>query len=76
MDPLEAFASWYPPVWSLVPHQDYRLLDVPTGTQAFRKVQNLFHQSLPETEMEITGIQQVQNLLREYLVLLLLAVVG
>ncbi|XP_044041753.1 protein mono-ADP-ribosyltransferase TIPARP-like [Siniperca chuatsi] len=63
VDPLEEFSSWYPPVWCLASEQDYSLVDVPAGTQAYRVVQNLFHESLPETKVDIIGIQQVQNLL-------------
>uniref|UniRef100_UPI003AAB411B protein mono-ADP-ribosyltransferase TIPARP-like n=1 Tax=Centroberyx gerrardi TaxID=166262 RepID=UPI003AAB411B len=63
VDPLEEFSCWYPPVWSLVSEQEYSLVDVPVGTQAYLKVHNLFHESLPETKVEIIGIQQIQNLL-------------
>lgn len=63
VDPLEEFSSWYPPVWCPVSEQDYSLVDVPAGTQAYRSVQNLFHESLPETKVDIISIQQVQNLL-------------
>ncbi|XP_071368336.1 protein mono-ADP-ribosyltransferase TIPARP-like [Centroberyx affinis] len=61
VDPLEEFSCWYPPVWSLVSEQEYSLVDVPLGTQAYLKVYNLFHESLPETKVEILGIQQIQN---------------
>ncbi|XP_044199385.1 protein mono-ADP-ribosyltransferase TIPARP-like [Thunnus albacares] len=63
VDPLEEFCSWYPPVWCLASEQDYSLVDVPAGTQAYRSVQNLFYESLSETKTDIIGIQQVQNLL-------------
>ncbi|XP_045927688.1 protein mono-ADP-ribosyltransferase TIPARP-like [Micropterus dolomieu] len=63
VDPLEEFSSWYPPVWCLASEQDYSLVDVPAGTQAYRAVQNHFHESLPETKVDIISIQQVQNLL-------------
>lgn len=54
---------WYPPVWSPVFGQDYTLVDVPPGTLAFKKVQNFFNESLPETAVDIISIQQIQNLL-------------
>ncbi|XP_031715152.1 protein mono-ADP-ribosyltransferase TIPARP-like [Anarrhichthys ocellatus] len=63
VDPLEEFSSWYPPVWCLDSAQDYSLVDLPAGTQAYRSVQNFFYESLPETEVDVVGIQQVQNLL-------------
>ncbi|KAM9334659.1 protein mono-ADP-ribosyltransferase TIPARP-like [Symphorus nematophorus] len=63
VDPLEEFSSWYPPVWCLSSEQDYSLVDVPACTQAYRTVQNLFHESLPESQVDIISIQQVQNLL-------------
>ncbi|XP_054480881.1 protein mono-ADP-ribosyltransferase TIPARP-like [Anoplopoma fimbria] len=63
VDPLEEFSSWYPPVWCLDSEQDYSLVDLPAGTQAYRSVQNFFYETLPETKVDIIGIQQVQNLL-------------
>ncbi|XP_070848728.1 protein mono-ADP-ribosyltransferase TIPARP-like [Chaetodon trifascialis] len=63
VDPLEEFSSWYPPVWHLASDEDCSLVDVPAGTQAFQRVKNLFYQSLPETEVDVISIQQVQNLL-------------
>uniref|UniRef100_A0A8C3AXK8 Uncharacterized protein n=1 Tax=Cyclopterus lumpus TaxID=8103 RepID=A0A8C3AXK8_CYCLU len=63
VDPLEEFTSWYPPVWCLDSMQDYSLVDLPAGTQAYQSVQSHFYQSLPETRVDIVGIQQVQNLL-------------
>ncbi|XP_034528835.1 protein mono-ADP-ribosyltransferase TIPARP-like [Notolabrus celidotus] len=63
VDPLEEFSSWYPPVWSLVCEQDYSLVDVPADSEAHRRVRNLFYESLPESKVDIIGIQQVQNLL-------------
>ncbi|XP_070784884.1 protein mono-ADP-ribosyltransferase TIPARP-like [Enoplosus armatus] len=63
VDPLEEFSSWYPPVWRLASEQNYSLVDVPAGTQAYQGVQSLFYESLPETKVDIVGIQQVQNLL-------------
>ncbi|XP_022604820.1 TCDD-inducible poly [ADP-ribose] polymerase-like [Seriola dumerili] len=63
VNPLEEFTSWYPPVWCLASEEDYSLVDVPAGTQAYRKVQSLFYESLPETKVDIISIQQVQNVL-------------
>lgn len=63
IDPLEDFATWYPPVWCLALEQDCHLVDVPIGTQAFLKVRKLFYKSLPETKADIVAIQQVQNFL-------------
>uniref|UniRef100_UPI0037E7BF02 protein mono-ADP-ribosyltransferase TIPARP-like n=1 Tax=Semicossyphus pulcher TaxID=241346 RepID=UPI0037E7BF02 len=63
VDPLEEFGSWYPPVWSPALGQDYSLVDVPAGSRAYRRVQNLFYESLPESKVDIISIQQVQNLL-------------
>ncbi|XP_056223198.1 protein mono-ADP-ribosyltransferase TIPARP-like isoform X1 [Seriola aureovittata] len=63
LNPLEEFTSWYPPVWCLASEEDYSLVDVPAGTQAYRKVQSLFYESLPETKVDIISIQQVQNVL-------------
>ncbi|XP_070710334.1 protein mono-ADP-ribosyltransferase TIPARP-like [Pempheris klunzingeri] len=63
VDPLEESSSWYPPVWCLASEQDCSLVDVPAGTQAYRRVQNLFFESLPETKVDVVSIQQVQNLL-------------
>ncbi|XP_071358051.1 protein mono-ADP-ribosyltransferase TIPARP-like [Trachinotus anak] len=63
MDPLEEFRSWYPPVWRLASEGEYSLVNVPAGTQAYRKVQSFFYESLPETKVDIVSIQQVQNLL-------------
>ncbi|XP_042367633.1 protein mono-ADP-ribosyltransferase TIPARP-like isoform X2 [Plectropomus leopardus] len=63
VDPLKEFSSWYPPVWCPSPEQDYSLVDVPAGTEAYRSVHNLFCESLPETRVDIISIQQVQNLL-------------
>ncbi|XP_040886090.1 protein mono-ADP-ribosyltransferase TIPARP-like [Toxotes jaculatrix] len=63
VDPLEKFSSWYPPVWCRASEEEYRLLDVPVGTLAYWRVQNLFYESLPETRVDIISIQQVQNLL-------------
>ncbi len=63
VDPLEEFSSWYPPVWCLASEQDYSLVDVPAGTQSYRRVQNRFYESLPESKVDIINIQQVQNLL-------------
>lgn len=63
MDPLQEFTSWYPPVWCLESGRDYSLVDLPAGTRAHRCVLKLFHESLPETVVDIVSIQQVQNLL-------------
>lgn len=63
VDPLAEFSSWYPPVWSPLSEQDYSLVDVPAGTQAYRSVRDLFYDSLPETMVDLVSIQQVQNLL-------------
>ncbi|KAM6895748.1 protein mono-ADP-ribosyltransferase TIPARP-like [Xenentodon cancila] len=63
VDPLEEFSSWYPPVWRRQTADEFSLLDVPFGSQAFQSVQNLFHKSLPETKVDVISIQQVQNLL-------------
>lgn len=63
VDPLEEFSSWYPPVWCLPSELDYSLVGIPAGTQAYKKVKNFFHESLPETEVDIISIQQVQNFL-------------
>lgn len=63
MDPLQEFTSWYPPVWCLESGRDYSLVDLPAGTRAHRSVLKLFHESLPETVVDIVSIQQVQNLL-------------
>ncbi|XP_024860753.1 protein mono-ADP-ribosyltransferase TIPARP [Kryptolebias marmoratus] len=62
VNPLEEFTSWYPPVWLRPAGEDYSLVDVPIGTRAHRTVEDLFHESLSETSMEIVSIQQVQNL--------------
>nr|XP_033470322.1 protein mono-ADP-ribosyltransferase TIPARP-like [Epinephelus lanceolatus] len=62
VDPLKEFSSWYPPVWS-VTSEDYSLVDVPAGTEAYRSLLNLFCESLPETRVDIVSIQQVQSLL-------------
>lgn len=63
VDPLEEFSSWYPPVWCQASGEEYSLVHVPAGTQAYRRVQNLFYESLPETKVDIVSIQQIQNLL-------------
>ncbi|XP_029901661.1 protein mono-ADP-ribosyltransferase TIPARP-like [Myripristis murdjan] len=63
VDPLQEFSCWYPPVWSLGSQLDCSLVDVPEGTQAYYKILNLFHESLPETKVEIISIEQIQNLL-------------
>lgn len=42
---------------------DHKLVDVPVGTRAYRRVQNLFNETIPETQVDIISIQQVQNLL-------------
>ncbi|XP_033989524.1 protein mono-ADP-ribosyltransferase TIPARP-like isoform X3 [Trematomus bernacchii] len=63
VDPLKEFSSWYPPVWRLASEQDFSLVELPAGTAAYRSVQNFFHESLPETEVDIISIQQVENLL-------------
>ncbi|XP_076010567.1 protein mono-ADP-ribosyltransferase TIPARP-like [Genypterus blacodes] len=63
VDPLEEFNSWYPPMWSLASKQDYSLMEVPKGTQAYRSVQTIFHKSLSETKVDIVSIQLVQNFL-------------
>ncbi|XP_051249109.1 protein mono-ADP-ribosyltransferase TIPARP-like [Dicentrarchus labrax] len=63
VDPLVEFSSWYPPVWCVTPEQDYSLVDVPASTEAYKRVKNLFYESLPESEVDIISIQQVQNLL-------------
>nr|XP_046235741.1 protein mono-ADP-ribosyltransferase TIPARP-like [Scatophagus argus]XP_046235742.1 protein mono-ADP-ribosyltransferase TIPARP-like [Scatophagus argus]XP_046235743.1 protein mono-ADP-ribosyltransferase TIPARP-like [Scatophagus argus] len=63
VDPLEDFRSWYPPVWCLASEQDYSLVDVPAETRAYKTVRSFFYNSLPETEVDIISIQQVQNLL-------------
>ncbi|KAG7225637.1 hypothetical protein INR49_005044, partial [Caranx melampygus] len=62
VNPLEEFVTWYPPVWCQVSKEEYSLVDVPAGTQAYRKVQSLFYESLPETKVDIVSIQQVQNI--------------
>ncbi|XP_026219305.1 protein mono-ADP-ribosyltransferase TIPARP-like isoform X2 [Anabas testudineus] len=63
VDPLEEFSSWYPPVWCLPSEDDYKLVTVPAGTQAYCTVRNLFCEGMPETKVDIISIQQVQNLL-------------
>ncbi|XP_029019641.1 protein mono-ADP-ribosyltransferase TIPARP-like [Betta splendens] len=63
VDPLEEFSSWYPPVWHLPSDEDFSLVDVPAGTVAYRRVQDLFYESMPETSVDIISIQQIQNLL-------------
>ncbi|XP_033931057.1 protein mono-ADP-ribosyltransferase TIPARP-like [Pseudochaenichthys georgianus] len=63
VDPLKEFSSWYPPVWCLASEQDFSLVELPAGTAAYRSVQHFFHESLPETEVDIISIQQVENLL-------------
>ncbi|KAM3587533.1 uncharacterized protein V6R79_008203 [Siganus canaliculatus] len=61
VDPLEEFSSWYPPVWCLTSEQDYSLVEVPARTPAYKKIQNLFYQSLLENIVDIVSIQQIQN---------------
>ncbi|XP_051911761.1 protein mono-ADP-ribosyltransferase TIPARP-like [Hippocampus zosterae] len=63
VDPLEDFATWYPPVWCLASEQDSDVVDVPIGTRAFLTVQKFFYKSLSESKVEIVAIQQVQNFL-------------
>ncbi|XP_028426209.1 protein mono-ADP-ribosyltransferase TIPARP-like isoform X1 [Perca flavescens] len=63
VDPLQEFSSWYPPVWCLASEQDFSLVDLPAGTQAYRSIENLFNESLPETKVDIISIEQIQNLL-------------
>lgn len=63
VDPLEEFSSWYPPVWCSAPEQDYTLVDVPPGTQAYSSVQKLFFETMDETEVDIVSILQIQNVL-------------
>ncbi|GAA6221073.1 TCDD-inducible poly [ADP-ribose] polymerase-like [Lates japonicus] len=63
VDPLEDFSSWYPPVWCLASEEEYSLVDVPRGTQAYCRILNFFSETLPETKVDIISIQQVQNLL-------------
>ncbi|XP_030576379.1 protein mono-ADP-ribosyltransferase TIPARP [Archocentrus centrarchus] len=62
VDPLAEFSSWYPPVWCQASGQDYGLVDVPAGTLAYQRIQELFYGTLPETKVDIIGIQQIQNL--------------
>lgn len=62
VDPLDEFSSWYPPAWCWASEQDYSLVDVPTGTLAYKWVQEFFNESMPETKVDIISIQQVQNL--------------
>lgn len=62
VDPLDEFSSWYPPAWCWASEQDYSLVDVPTGTLAYKRVQEFFNESMPETKVDIISIQQVQNL--------------
>ncbi|XP_072233465.1 protein mono-ADP-ribosyltransferase TIPARP-like [Leuresthes tenuis] len=61
VDPLEEFSTWYPPVWSPASEHDYSLVDVPVGTQAYQSILKIFYDSLPETKVDIIGIQQLQN---------------
>ncbi|XP_061571250.1 protein mono-ADP-ribosyltransferase TIPARP-like [Cololabis saira] len=62
VDPLEEFSSWYPPVWlRQSPEREFCLVDVPLGSRVYRIVQDLFHEGLPETKMDVVNIQQVQN---------------
>uniref|UniRef100_A0A3B5QMA6 Poly [ADP-ribose] polymerase n=1 Tax=Xiphophorus maculatus TaxID=8083 RepID=A0A3B5QMA6_XIPMA len=63
IDPLQEFSSWYPPVWLQGSEEDYRLVDVPAGTQAYRSIKKFFHENLPETKIDIISLQQIQNLL-------------
>nr|XP_057934299.1 protein mono-ADP-ribosyltransferase TIPARP-like [Doryrhamphus excisus] len=63
VDPLEDFTSWYPPVWSLASGQDYSLVEVPACSWAFKTTQKVFHESLPETKVDIISIHMVQNVL-------------
>ncbi|KAA8580257.1 hypothetical protein FQN60_005792, partial [Etheostoma spectabile] len=51
VDPLQEFSSWYPPVWCLASEQDYSLVDLPAGTQAYQSIENLFYESVPETKV-------------------------
>ncbi|XP_036374373.1 protein mono-ADP-ribosyltransferase TIPARP-like [Megalops cyprinoides] len=61
VDPLQEFNSWYPPVWTLSPGQDFSLLEVPPSAEAYQKIHSLFHSTMSEIKMEIVSIQQVQN---------------
>ncbi|KAJ8391031.1 hypothetical protein AAFF_G00096520 [Aldrovandia affinis] len=62
VDPLQEFSSWYPPVWTLSPNQDFSLLEVPPSTKVYQSIYSLFHSTMPETKAEIISIQQVQNI--------------
>ncbi|XP_047431891.1 protein mono-ADP-ribosyltransferase TIPARP-like [Mugil cephalus] len=61
VDPLEEFCSWYPPVWFRASEQDYSLVEVPAGTLAYQMVRDLFHESLPETRVDVLSVEQIQN---------------
>lgn len=63
INPLEEFSSWYPPVWDLGPKQDFQLVELPTGSKAYKKVRQLVFESMCESVVDIVSIQQVQNLL-------------
>ncbi|KAM4712359.1 protein mono-ADP-ribosyltransferase TIPARP-like [Anableps anableps] len=63
IDPLQEFSSWYPPVWHQATEEDYRLVDVPARTRAYRSIKKFFHENLPETKIDVVSIQQTQNLL-------------
>ncbi|XP_077400788.1 protein mono-ADP-ribosyltransferase TIPARP-like [Vanacampus margaritifer] len=62
VDPLEDFSTWYPPVWRLSLEDECRLIDVPADTKAYNAVRDFFYSSLPETKVDIVGIEQVQNI--------------
>ncbi|XP_046879213.1 protein mono-ADP-ribosyltransferase TIPARP-like [Hypomesus transpacificus] len=63
VDPLKEFSTWYPPTWAPNPEQNSIMVDVPPFSPVYQKIYRLFHQSLPETSVEILNILQIQNVL-------------
>ncbi|KAK6318120.1 hypothetical protein J4Q44_G00114110 [Coregonus suidteri] len=61
VDPMENFNCRYPPMWTLSPGNPFSMLEVPPGTLVYRTVHDLFHRTMPESQAQITSLQQVQN---------------
>ncbi|XP_077449425.1 protein mono-ADP-ribosyltransferase TIPARP-like [Stigmatopora argus] len=59
MVPLES--TLLPPSWRLGLEADCSLVDVPVGTQVFLSIREFFYTTIPENEVDIVVIQQVQN---------------
>ncbi|XP_077565391.1 protein mono-ADP-ribosyltransferase TIPARP-like isoform X2 [Stigmatopora nigra] len=59
MVPLGSTLS--PPFWRVGLGADFGLMNVPVGSQVFMSVREFFFNTIPENEVDIVDIQQVQN---------------